>query len=99
MATIKVKFRPSATNGSEGTIYYLILKDRRQRRLSSDYHILPEEWDKSRSALVIKRDNPRKILLLSVKERIRRDLERTKIKIPAFNVCCEKGDNFAKRAL
>lgn len=49
MASIKVKFRPSTVAGREGTIYYQIIHERKQRLLFSDYHIFPSEWDEKRA--------------------------------------------------
>ena len=45
MATIKVKFRPSAVAEREGAIYYQIIHERRVRQLLTQYRVMPEEWD------------------------------------------------------
>jgi len=45
MASIKVKFRPSTIAGSEGTIYYQIIHEKKVRQLLSDYKVFPSEWD------------------------------------------------------
>lgn len=80
MATIKVKFRPSNIAGHEGAIYYQIIHERTPRQLLSDYHILPSEWDENRSMVVTTPSSVRKTFVLSIRERIRWDLERlTKI--------------------
>ena len=80
MASIKVKFRPSTVADHEGTIYYQIIKDRKPRQLLTDYHILPIEWDDSRSMVITTQKSERKSFLLSIRERIRWDSERlTKI--------------------
>lgn len=52
MASIKVKFRPSAVAGREGTVYYQIIHAGKLRQLLSDCRILPDEWDAKRSAVV-----------------------------------------------
>ncbi len=44
MATIKVKFRPSAIAGREGTIYYQIIHSRSVRQIRSDYSLMSGEW-------------------------------------------------------
>lgn len=49
MASIKVKFKPSTVADHEGTIFYQILHERKQRQLFSDYHVFPTEWDENRS--------------------------------------------------
>ncbi len=80
MASIKVKYRPSSVAGQEGSIYYQVLHDRVPRQISTFYKVLPEEWDGKRGNVVIPKDSGRKAYLMSVRERIKRDLERlTKI--------------------
>lgn len=80
MASIKVKFRPSTVAGHEGSVYYQIIHDRKPRQLSSDYHVFPCEWDESRSMVTTTHKSERKALILSIRERIRWDVERlTKI--------------------
>lgn len=76
MASIKVKFKPSTVADHEGTIYYQIIQDRKQRQLFSDYHTFPSEWDENRSMVVTNQKSERKSLILSIRERIRWDVER-----------------------
>lgn len=80
MASIKVKFRPSTVADHEGTIYYQILHERKPRQLLSEYHIFQSEWDESRAMVVTTQNSERKAFILSIRERIRWDVERlTKI--------------------
>ena len=80
MASIKVKFRPSTVANREGTIYYQIIHDRKSRQLPTDYHLLPNEWDQRRSMVASSRNTRRRPFLLSIRERIRWDIDRlTKI--------------------
>lgn len=80
MASIKVKFRTSTVAEHEGTIYYQIIHERKPRQLLSDYHIFPSEWDESRSMVTTTQKSERKSFILSIRERIRWDIERlTKI--------------------
>ncbi len=80
MATIKVKFRPSTVADREGTIYYQIIHERKVRQLLSDYHVFSSEWDESRSMVTATQKSDRKSYILSIRERIRWDVERlTKI--------------------
>ena len=80
MASIKIKFRPSTINDHEGTIYYQIIHERKPRQLLTDYHVFINEWDDTRSAVVTTHKSERKSFILSIRERIRWDLERlTKI--------------------
>lgn len=77
MASIKVKFRPSSTIGKEGTIYYQIIHKRVIRQLKTDYRIHADEWDKTNNAVVVAAGS-RSGIVLSVKERITRDIQRLK---------------------
>lgn len=80
MASIKVKFRPSTINDREGTIYYQIIHERKARQLLTDYHVFISEWDETRSSVVTNQKSERKSFILSIRERIRWDVERmTKI--------------------
>lgn len=76
MASIKVKFRPSAIADHEGVIYYQIIHDRKVRQMSSMIRLFPHEWDEKRSVVEMRNAGCRCHLLLSVRERIRWDLER-----------------------
>ncbi len=76
MASIKVKFRPSTVADHEGTIYYQIIHDRKVRQLLSDYKVFQSEWDESRSMVTTTQKSERKSFILSIRERIRWDVER-----------------------
>ncbi|THG55056.1 site-specific integrase [Muribaculum caecicola] len=76
MASIKVKFRPSTVADHEGTIYYQIIHERKVRQLLSDYKVFPDEWDESRSMVITTQKSERKSFILSIRERIRWDVER-----------------------
>ena len=76
MVSVKVKFRPSTKTGHEGTVYYQIIHDRKVRQLLSDYKIFPSEWDESRSTVKTTQRNERKPFIVSIRERIRWDIER-----------------------
>ena len=76
MASIKVKFRPSTVADHEGTIYYQIIHERKVRQLLSDYKVFPSEWDESRSMVTNSQKSERKAFILSIRERIRWDVER-----------------------
>ena len=80
MASIKVKFRPSTVADHEGTIYYQIIHERKVRQLLSEYKVFPTEWDESRSMVTTNQKSERKAFILSIRERVRWDIERlTKI--------------------
>ena len=76
MASIKVKFRPSTVADHEGAIYYQIIHERKVRQLLTDYKIFPTEWDESRSMVTTTQKSERKSFILSIRERIRWDVER-----------------------
>lgn len=80
MASIKVKYRASSVEDHDGAIYYQIIHERKVRQLNTEYHVCKEEWDENRSMVVTKQSSERKSLILSIRERIRWDVERlTKI--------------------
>lgn len=76
MASIKVKFKPSTLADHEGTIFYQVLHKRKQRQLFSDYHVFATEWDENRSMVTTTQKSERKSYILSIRERIRWDVER-----------------------
>ena len=76
MASIKVKFRPSTLADHEGTIYYQIIHERKVRQLLSDYKVFPSEWNESRSMVTTTQKSECKAFILSIRERIRWDVER-----------------------
>ncbi len=76
MATIKVKFRPSVNTEQEGTVYYQILHERRQRQYATDYHIFSSEWDEDRNSVKEDKCRDRKTFIHSIRERIHWDMER-----------------------
>lgn len=79
MSSIKVKLR-SSTTGHEGAIYYQIIHERKVRQLSTEYMIMPDEWDDERSMVLIPKSLDRRVFILSLRDQIRQDIERlTKI--------------------
>lgn len=80
MTSVKVKYRPSSVDDKEGSIYYQIIHDRMVRQLNTHYHILLDEWDEKRSMVIARHGSNRSALVLSIRERIHRDVDRlTKI--------------------
>lgn len=76
MATLKVKWRPSIVEGRAGTIYYRIIHNRVVRQIKTNYKVFANEWDERRGKIAVtdivtERDG----LLLSIQERIDRDLQ------------------------
>lgn len=85
MASIKVKFRPSTSEGHEGKIYFQIIHERIVRQWYSDYKIFSDEWDSKKSELVISLKTDRRSYLMSVRERLKWDKERFKRIITEFS--------------
>lgn len=77
MASVKVKFRPSAVTDKEGTIYYQVIHNRVIRQIKTDYRVFGEEWNE-KSGVVILSTNGRTDILRSIKERIEWDVKRLK---------------------
>ena len=51
MATISVKLRASSIAGKAGTVYYQVTHRRVIRQITTDIHILPEDWDGKQQCL------------------------------------------------
>lgn len=80
MASVKVKFRPSTVLGHEGIVYYQIIHERKVRQLRTEYKVLASEWNENRSTVTTTLHSERKGYILSIREKIRLDIERlTKI--------------------
>lgn len=45
MATIKIKLRPSTVKDKAGTIYYQITHKRSTKQITTNIHLLPDEWN------------------------------------------------------
>ena len=75
MASIKVKFRPSAVNGKEGVIYYQVIQNRVARRLKTDYRLFVYEWDEKCGTVIIE-DYSRRAILQYIQKCIDWDIQR-----------------------
>lgn len=75
MIRIKILFKPSSKNLSEGVICYRISKDGMSQLVKTDYKVLAEEWDDS-SASVFLVPGERGAHLLGVQQAVQRDVER-----------------------
>ncbi|MEE0979924.1 MAG: site-specific integrase [Muribaculaceae bacterium] len=76
MASIKVKFRPSMIADRDGVVFYQIIHERKVRQLTTVYHLKPDEWDETRSMVKPPLSGDRKQIILSIRDRIRRDIDR-----------------------
>ena len=75
MASIKLKFNPSSTPHSLGTLYYQVIHQRIIRRISTSFHIFPSEWDMRLSSLSTSVAPTRRQTIASFRERIHLDIE------------------------
>ena len=75
MASIKVKFRPSANENKEGTVYYQIIQNRVIRQLKTDYRLFMHEWSEEEISIITTNDS-RQNYLQSIEERIDWDIKR-----------------------
>lgn len=76
MASVKVKFRASASEGQPGSLYYQIIQQRVVRQISTDYKLYPHEWDAGAETVVV--GGERQHYLAAVKERADWDVSRLK---------------------
>ena len=53
MASVKLKFRPSADSGKEGTLVFQLIHGRVVRRIASGYKIFSSEWDEAGGRIVL----------------------------------------------
>lgn len=59
-----------------GSIYYQIIHKRIPLQIATEYRVNRDEWDDKRSTVVTSETSNRKSLILSIRERIRWDVER-----------------------
>jgi len=77
MASVKVKFRPSTVDGKAGSVYYQVIHKGQVRQISTDYSLLPGEWDEKSGCVVFPVENKRRDdEVRTVVERMRWDQNR-----------------------
>lgn len=91
MTSIKIKFRPSAVAGKEGSICYQVIRNRQARCLTTKHKIFPSEWNEKCSQLIITDSTQRRLLLRSLREHIREETERLARIAKRFDA---KGDDY-----
>ena len=74
MTSIKIKYRPSAVNGKEGSLYFQIIHNRVVRQLNTDYKVFASEWDAQTESIAV--IGSRTNLLLGIQERLLWDVAR-----------------------
>ncbi len=79
MTSIKVKFRSSAIDGGQGTIFYQIIHNRIVRQIKTQYKIYENEWCSNFLEIAAPLHNDeRRIRLSEIKENISSDIRRLK---------------------
>ena len=57
MATIKVKFRPSAVNGKAGAVCYQLCHRQENKQITTSMRIFPHWWNPQKRELITTPDN------------------------------------------
>ncbi len=80
MATVKVKFRPSAIEDKEGTVYYQVIHNRVARQTYTGYKLFPQEWNAGCEEIIVpaQADEGRCTYLTSLQSALNDDLARIK---------------------
>lgn len=76
MATVKVRFRPAATEGQQGTIVYHITHERKTRRIITSYHLYPSQWNEKKSMPLVGPDTATSEITLAITRSIHIDIRR-----------------------
>lgn len=74
MTSVKVKFRPSTTEGGMGSVYFQIIHNRVVRQLNTDYKIFVDEWDAECEGVVMSDSHDSR--LHDIRERLCWDVSR-----------------------
>ena len=100
MASIKVKFRISTSNGKEGVLYYQIIHQRVSRQVTTNYKLFINEWNENDETINIDYSNTtRKDYLESIQYKIQNDLKRYEVIVQrlAFQANMFTVDDIVKR--
>lgn len=61
MASVRIKFRPSASPDKKGVIYYQIIAKRKVKLITTSFRLFPEEWDRKRSKVIFDGENEKRL--------------------------------------
>ena len=76
MASVKIKFRPSTTDGGQGTLFYRVIHNRIARQQKTGYRLYGYEWNSHLSEVVLPKFNEnRKLYLSEIGDKIRMDVK------------------------
>lgn len=75
MATVKTKFRASASETKEGTLFYQVIHNRVARQIHIGYKLYPQEWDAENKEIIFPPDTgeARRSYLVSLKTAVQED--------------------------
>ena len=78
MATVKIKFRASASETKEGTLFYQVIHNRVARQIHIGYKLYPQEWDAENKEIIFPSDTgeARRSYLVSLKTAVQEDTKR-----------------------
>ncbi len=77
MTSIRLKFRPSAKPGREGSLVFQLISGRSVRRITSGYKIRADEWDAECGRIIMpQRSSPRYAYLAELRSALCGELER-----------------------
>ncbi len=78
MATVSIKFRASSRAGEKGSLYYLVIHERKSSQVRSGHRLYPWEWDSGRGEVTCPAGTgeERKVYLNSLQSALRDDLKR-----------------------
>ena len=92
MGSIKLKFRPSTKKGREGVLYYQVIHQRLVRQIKTQHKLLPEEWNKSKSEIVISSaETVRVDYLLKLRDIIKWDIKKGNMQIKRLS---QRGNSY-----
>lgn len=95
MTRIKIKLRLSTVSGRAGTVYYQISRKKEVRQITTDIHLLPEEWDAS-AGCVCKSVYSGYFRLSAIQHRIDREVEQLRQIIRSLEL---SGKDFSARTV
>lgn len=76
MISVKFKYRPSAIDDREGSVYYQVISNRIVRQVPTSYKIWPNEWDSRTGDLVAMPPVHRANYLAAVRHAMQADMDR-----------------------
>ncbi len=75
MAKVKIKFRPSSSADSPGSIVYLVTHNKTVRQLSAGVRLHSYEWDEKHSVTITAPDGQRNTILREIDRIVKRDIK------------------------